>query len=282
MSTVGLAIRQARYENRAFWRNPAAAFFTFVFPLMFLVIFNVVFGDRDIEVEGGTIDTSTFYVPAILAMSIINACFTAIAQIIAFQRDRGVLKRLRGTPLPGWAYLAGRIGHAILVALLLVVIVVAFGVVLYGVDLQSEKLPAMAVAILVGAGAFCALGMAMTAFIPNADAAPAVVNAVILPLLFISDVFIPDGELAAMAGGRGLCVSRQSPGEVDARGVQPPRRRQRLRRQEFGRDGRLGLRGSRRLGALLQLGATQVARQPSAVRARRTLQTGSRGLAVLN
>ena len=191
MSTIALALRQARFENRAFWRNPAAAFFTFVFPLMFLVIFNVVFGDQDIEVEGGSIDTSTFYVPAILAMSIINACFTSIAQIIAFQRDRGVLKRLRGTPMPAVVYFAGRIIQTVAVTLLLVVIVVAFGVVLYGVELQSEKLPAMVIAILIGAGAFSALGMAMTCFIPNADAAPAVVNAVILPLLFISDVFIP-------------------------------------------------------------------------------------------
>jgi ABC-2 type transport system permease protein len=191
VSTIGLALRQARYENRAFWRNPAAAFFTFVFPLMFLVIFNVVFGDQEIEVEGGTIDTSTFYVPAILAMSIINACFTAIAQIIAFQRDRGVLKRLRGTPMPAVVYFSGRIIQTMAVTLALVVIVVAAGVLLYGVDLQSEKMPAMVVAILVGAGSFCALGMAMTCVIPNADAAPAVVNAVILPLLFISDVFIP-------------------------------------------------------------------------------------------
>jgi ABC-2 type transport system permease protein len=158
---------------------------------MFLVIFNVVFGDQEIEVPGGSIDTSTFYVPAILAMSIINACFTSIAQIIAFQRDRGVLKRLRGTPMPAVSYFAGRIIQTMAVTALLVVIVIAFGVVLYGVELQGEKLPAMIVAILVGAGAFCALGMAMTCFIPNADAAPAVVNAVILPLLFISDVFIP-------------------------------------------------------------------------------------------
>jgi ABC-2 type transport system permease protein len=194
MSTLALTLRQARFENRAFWRNPAAAFFTFVFPLMFLVIFNVVFGDEDVEVEGGVIDRSTFYVPAILALSIINACFTAIAQIVSFQRDRGVLKRLRGTPMPPVVYFSGRILQTMAITVLLVVIVIAFGVVLYGVELQTEKLPAMVVAILVGAAAFCALGLAMTGFIPNADASPAIVNAVILPLLFISDVFIPMEE----------------------------------------------------------------------------------------
>jgi ABC-2 type transport system permease protein len=158
---------------------------------MFLVIFNVVFGDLEIEIPGGTIDTSTFYVPSILALSIINACFSSIAQIVAYQRDGGILKRLRGTPMPPLVYFGGRILQTMAITALLVVIVVAFGVVLYGVEIQSEKVPAMVVAILVGAAAFCALGMAMTCFIPNADASPAVVNAVILPLLFISDVFIP-------------------------------------------------------------------------------------------
>jgi ABC-2 type transport system permease protein len=191
MSTLRLTLRQARFDNRAFWRNPAAAFFTFVFPLMFLVIFNLVFGDEDIELESGVIDVSTFYVPAIVALSVINTCFTAISQTIAYNRDQGVLKRLRGTPMPPVAFFGGRILQTVLVTLLLVFIVIVFGAVLYGVELQTEKLPALVVGIAVGAAAFCALGMAMSGLIPNADAAPAVVNAVILPLLFISDVFIP-------------------------------------------------------------------------------------------
>jgi len=191
VKTLALVLRQARYDNKAFWRNPAAAFFTFVFPLMFLVIFNLVFGNNTIDTPNGPIDTSTFYVPAILALSVINACFTAISQTVAYTRDSGVLKRLRGTPLPPVAFFGGRILQTVMTTGLLVVIVVGFGALFYGVEVQSEKLPAMVVALVVGAAAFCALGMAMTAFIPNADAAPAVVNATILPLLFISDVFIP-------------------------------------------------------------------------------------------
>jgi len=194
MSVVMLALRQARYNNRAFWRNPAAAFFTFVFPLMFLFIFNLVFGHGEITVEGGTIDTSTFYVPAILALSVINSCFTAISQTVAFNREQGVLKRLRGTPMPAIAFFAGRVVQTVFVTVLLVIIVMAAGTVLFGVQIQGDKLPAMTAALLVGAAAFCALGLAMSAFIPNADSAPAVVNAVILPLLFISDVFIPMGD----------------------------------------------------------------------------------------
>ena len=191
MNAVALTLREARYDLRMFWRNPAAAFFTFVFPLMFLVIFNLVFGDETLEVEGGEVDTSTFYVPAIVALSVISACYTNIAMGMAFARDRGVLKRVRGTPLPPLAFLVGRILQATVVAVLLVAIVLAMGVLFYGVDPPGERFPAFVVTLVVGAAAFCALGLAITGFIPNADAAPAVVNASILPLLFISNVFIP-------------------------------------------------------------------------------------------
>ncbi len=110
---------------------------------------------------------------------------------MVFNRDQGVLKRLRGTPMPAIAFFAARVLHTVLITILLVIIVMAVGVLAFGVEIQTDKLPAMAFALIVGAAAFCALGLAMTGFIPNADAAPAVVNAVILPLLFISDVFIP-------------------------------------------------------------------------------------------
>ena len=191
MNAVVLAVRQIKYENRAFWRNPPAAFFTFVFPLMFLVIFNLLFGNREFEVPGGTTHTSTFYVPAIAALSVITACYTNIAMSVSFSRDQGLLKRTRGTPLPGWGFLFGRIAHATLIAVLLVAIVTVAGVVFYDVDAPTNTMPAFLVALVVGAATFCALGLAITSIIPNADASPAVVNASILPLLFVSNVFIP-------------------------------------------------------------------------------------------
>ena len=101
MSTAGLTIRQVRYTNKAFWRNPQAAFFTFVFPLMFLVIFDLLFGDQDIGYYARDTGIMTYYVPAIVAFAVITACFTNMAISISLARDRGELKRLRGTPLPG-------------------------------------------------------------------------------------------------------------------------------------------------------------------------------------
>ncbi|MFN2388179.1 MAG: ABC transporter permease [Actinomycetota bacterium] len=183
MSAATLALRQVAWENKAFWRNPAAAFFIFAFPLMFLFIFAGVFKDN-----------TQYFVPSIAAFSVITACYTNIAMNVAFAREEGVLKRKRGTPLPGTAYLLGKIMHATLIALLLVLIVSLCGRFLYDVALPGRTLAAFVVTLAVGAAAFCSLGLAITAVIPNADAAPAIVNASILPLLFLSGVFFPTDD----------------------------------------------------------------------------------------
>jgi ABC-2 type transport system permease protein len=191
VSDVNHALRLVRYTNKAFWRNPANAFFTFAFPLMFLVIFTGLFGNDNISVAGREISVSTFYVSAIATFSIITATYTNLAINVSFTRDAGVLKRIRGSPLPGWAFMAGRIGHAILVTILLVAIVVTFGALFYDAEVPTRTLPAFLTTIAIGAATFSALGLALTGAIPNADASPAIVNATILPLLFLSGIFIP-------------------------------------------------------------------------------------------
>jgi ABC-2 type transport system permease protein len=202
VSSLGLSMRQVRYMNTAFWRNPASAFFTFVFPLMFLVIFTALLGSGEVEfakvpVPGYglvplVLDQSTYYVAAMAAFGVISATYTNIAITTAFQRDQGILKRLRGTPLPSWSYLFARVVHSMLVALILVVITVLFGKLAYGTDLPTGgPLLEFLATLVVGSLSFAALALALTAVIPNAEAAPPIVNATILPLLFISGVFIP-------------------------------------------------------------------------------------------
>ena len=192
MSGLRLALREVPYENRSFWRNPAAAFFTFAFPILFLVILTTILGDYAITLPTGQeADNSTYYTASILSFSVITACYTNIAMQVTFARDEGVLKRVRGTPLPGWSFLLGKVLHAVVIMAILVVIVCAFGLVFYDLDLPTRSLPAFLVTLAVGSASFCALGLAVTAVIPNAEAAPAIVNASILPLLFISGVFIP-------------------------------------------------------------------------------------------
>ena len=195
MSQVGLTLRQVRFTNKAFWRNPASAFFTFAFPLMFLVIFTALFGSGTVDVGHGiSIDQSTYYVASMAAFSVITACYTNLAINVSFQRDQGILKRTRGTPLPGGSYLTARVLHAMLIAFILVIICAGFGKVAYGADIPGgTQLLDTVVVLLVGSTSFAALAFALTAVIPNADASPAIVNATILPLLFVSGVFFPIG-----------------------------------------------------------------------------------------
>lgn len=197
MSGVRFALRQVYYTNKAFWRNPASAFFTFAFPLMFLVIFTSLLGSGTVPIGGFAIKQSNYYVAAMAAFSVISACFTNIAMSVTFQRDAGILKRTRGTPLPNWAYLTGRVIHAMLVAVLLVIITAAFGAVFYGADVPTGvRLLEFATVMVVGAASFSALALAVTSIVPNADASPPIVNAIILPLLFLSGIFIPLGDNA--------------------------------------------------------------------------------------
>jgi ABC-2 type transport system permease protein len=197
MRSLRLALVQIRYVNKAFWRNPAAATFTFAFPLMFLVIFTALLGHGHVNLAGRVIHQSTYYVAAMAAYGLISACYTNIAMSITFQRDSGVLKRTDGTPLPATSYFAGRVVHALLIGVLLVVITAAFGRAAYQADIPSGlTLLRFLVMLVVGAASFSALAFAITAIIPNADAAPALVNASILPLLFLSGIFIPFGDHA--------------------------------------------------------------------------------------
>ncbi|NNN02193.1 MAG: ABC transporter permease [Acidimicrobiaceae bacterium] len=193
MNTGSMLLNQVKYVNKAFWRNPASAFFTFSFPLMFLIIFTSLLGHHIVQLSPErSIDVSTYYVASMAAYAVITACYNNIAIGLSIQRDSGVLKRTRGTPIPSSVYILGRLIHAVFVAIILVVITAAYGRLFYHASLPTgAPLFEFLVMLLVGTLAFCSLGFAITCVIPNADAAPAIVNASILPLLFLSGVFIP-------------------------------------------------------------------------------------------
>ncbi|WKZ82033.1 MAG: ABC transporter permease [Acidimicrobiia bacterium] len=195
VSTRVLAWQQVRYQNRLFWRTPLAAFFTLAFPLMFLLLFATLFGTEKIEIPGrGTFSVAQFYAPALAVFAAATATYTNIGIQTAIARDQGILKRFRGTPLPSWTYMAGRIGSGVWIAFLAVAIMVGVGVLAYDLTLDPAKLPALLLTFAVGAACFAALGLALAAVAPNGDSAPAIANATILPLAFVSDVFIAMGD----------------------------------------------------------------------------------------
>jgi ABC-2 type transport system permease protein len=181
-----LAWQQFRLERKMFWRNPSAAFFNFLLPLLLLVLTATAF---DVADEGLDV-----LIPGVAGMGVLATTFTALAFNLTWLREEGVLKRIRGTPMPAAAYVAGLIGSAALNAVLQVAIVVTIGNLVYGVDWPRD--PALlAVFTVLGLVCFSALGIAFSHVIPNEEAAPAYTNAVFLPLIFISGVFYSADEL---------------------------------------------------------------------------------------
>ncbi len=174
-----------RAEQRAFWRNKQAAIFTFLMPIAFLLIFGTV-----VSGNTGTISFRAYLVPGMIAVSIMSSTFSNLAISLSFQRDQLLLKRLRGTPLSTSLIFGSKIASALAVAVIQVVIIVAIGRGFY--DIPFPKHPfALLLFLAVGVACLSMTGIAYTAFIPNGDAAPALVNLPYIGLQFLSGVFFP-------------------------------------------------------------------------------------------
>ena len=190
---LGLVAHQARYDLLSFLRNRQSRFFTLILPVLFLVIFVSVFGNDKIGPQ--QVKASTYYVPGLAALGIIAGSFVNLVISITAQREAGVLKRRRSTPVPAWVLIAGRALTAIFIALAVMTVLLLIGRFAYGVRLPAETLPGVLVTGIVGAIAFCCLGYALSTAIGSADAAQPMVQAIMLPLYFISGVFIPNVNL---------------------------------------------------------------------------------------
>jgi ABC-2 type transport system permease protein len=188
MSGVALAWQQFRIERKLFWRNPSAAFFSFVLPLTLLLLVASVFAS-----DPGELDV---LIPGVAGMSVMATTFNAMAYNLTFLREQGILKRMRGTPMPTASYFAGFLGNAVANAFVQVALVVAVGNLVYGVSWPKDWLE-LAVFTAVGVVTFGSLGIALSHAIPNFDSASAYVNALFLPAIMISGVFYSSDSLPA-------------------------------------------------------------------------------------
>ena len=186
MTPLALAWEQFRLERKLFWRNPSAAFFSFVLPLTLLLLVASVFANEQDELE--------VLIPGIAGMSVMATTFNAMAFNLTFLREQGILKRLRGTPIPAASYFAGFLGNAVVNAFVQVGLVVVIGHLVYEVSWPRDW-AALIAFTAVGVVTFGALGIALSHAIPNFDSAAAYVNAVFLPAIFISGVFYSSESL---------------------------------------------------------------------------------------
>jgi ABC-2 type transport system permease protein len=191
---MSLVAHQLRYEFKRFWRDPQSVFFTVALPIVFLVIFAGIFGNDTLD-SRQNLKVSTYYVPGIITLGVISAAFVGLAISIVEQRERGILKRLRSTPLPPRVYIAARAGTAAVLTLLVTAALVLVGRLAYGVRVPTGALPGLLVTLVLGTACFASLGFAVSGVIRSANAAPAVTNGIALPLQMISGVFFPVDQL---------------------------------------------------------------------------------------
>lgn len=189
---AALSWRQYRLERRMFWRNPSAAFFNFFLPLLLLALFGAVFRDNQADLN--------VIVPGIAGMSVVSTTFTALAYNVTSMREQGVLKRIRGTPMPSGAFLLGIAGHAVTNTALQIVLITAAGKTFFGVDWPPEPL-GLVVFVALGVICFASLGVALAHAIPNTESAPAYVNAIFLPLVIVSGVFYDAANVPSFLAG---------------------------------------------------------------------------------
>jgi ABC-2 type transport system permease protein len=187
-SWLGAAWRQYRLERRMFWRNPTAAFFGFLLPLLLLAMFGAVFSGRQQDLD--------VIVPGIAGMSVMSSTFVALAYNMTFLRERGILKRLRGTPLSSSAYLAGIGSNAVTNSVLQVAIVILAGKMFFNIPWPGDW-AALLVFLAAGVICFAALGVALSHAIPNSESAPAYVNAIFLPMIMLAGVFYDEKDAPA-------------------------------------------------------------------------------------
>lgn len=182
--------RQVAIEIKMYWRNRAAFFFGFLLPLLFLVFFGSL--NRDSRIQGHQfID---FFLPGMLGFSVVATALSNLAISLPIQRDQLILKRLRATPIPTVIFLGGKVVMATIVILTQSVVMLLVGWLFFNLTLPYSMI-AVALWLIAGSTVFSAIGFAVAGLIPTGDAAPAIVNAVYLPMVFLGGAFFPTASM---------------------------------------------------------------------------------------
>jgi ABC-2 type transport system permease protein len=179
-----------------FLRTPRAAFFTFVFPLLLLLLINALNSGQHVTspTSGEKVAFATYFTPSIGVFGLITGCYTAIIFALSTARDRGIIKRVMGTPLPSPVYLASWACSAIITGVASVVLLIVVGMIFFDVSIAPRLIPAAIVALLLGGLCLSSLGLAVAGFVRKAESAPMVANLTMFPLIFLSGVFFPIGQ----------------------------------------------------------------------------------------
>jgi ABC-2 type transport system permease protein len=194
-SLPSLVLHESRYDLLIFVRNEQSLFYTLGLPVLFLVIFASVFGSGQVDLANGSIKESVYYVPGIMALGVISASFINLVISVTAARERGIYKRRRATPVPAWVVIMGRALTAVVIALLIAALLLGIGWAAYGASVPGRTAPALVLDVVVGAIAFCGLAYAVASIVKDQESAQPITQAVMLPLYFISGIFVPSTSI---------------------------------------------------------------------------------------
>jgi ABC-2 type transport system permease protein len=192
---MDLVLHTTRYGLRAYLRDRRARMFTLVFPLILLVVFDGVFKGGEADVNGVSVDYGAFFAPSVIVFTLTTTTLAMLIATVVSQRELGILKRRRATPLPAWAIIASQSLTVVLMACAAVVVLVVVAGVAFGTTVPAGGAPALVLAVIFGSGAFCGLAYALSTLVDSADAAQPMIQLVMLPLFFISGVWVPTSQL---------------------------------------------------------------------------------------
>jgi ABC-2 type transport system permease protein len=183
---MNVVLHQLRAEQRLYWRSHELAFFTFLFPVVIFILLGSVYGNDVIKSEG--VKGSSYLLAGILGYGVASTAFAGLAIVLVIRRENGILKRLRGTPLPARSYVAAFLASTIIVFAIEAATLIVLAKVLFDVPFPERWL-SVVLSLLLGALAFAAMGVALTTFIRSAEGSSAVVNAIYLPVAFLAGSF---------------------------------------------------------------------------------------------
>jgi ABC-2 type transport system permease protein len=198
MSELGLVFTQTRYGFKTLFRTPRVLVFSVLFPIVLLVMFNSIFtsgSNSTTEFHGHRIDTATYFTAGIIAYAVMTSAFSTLCVAITARRERGELKRLRGTPLPPWTFMVAQVLRSVLTVALMVIGLLLIGRFAFNVSIPGKTVGGLIVYLVLGTAAFCTLGIALTVFTPTEEVASTVAPFTAVILSFVSGVFIPISTL---------------------------------------------------------------------------------------
>lgn len=197
MNDLVLSVRQAAYFGKSYIRNPQAMIFTVLFPIVLLVLFSEIFGGHNARTvfDGVQVNFATYFTPGIVAYAITMAGFSSLAIVLTQDREAGILKRFRGTPLPAWVFILAQILKTIAVIVVMTVALLVIAYFAFDVNVRSETLVGLVVYLVLGTVVMCSLGIALTSVVTSGESAAAIAPFSTVILSFISGVFVPAAEL---------------------------------------------------------------------------------------